>query len=59
MLNNINSRGLSKSIKVKVLHKSDVKPESLIVRVGTKEVSNVINLLNNIKKIAASNNSQR
>ena len=59
MLNNINSRGLSKSIKVEVLHKSDVKPESLIVRVGTKEVSNVINLLNNIKKIAANNNSQR
>ena len=59
MLNNINSRGLSKSIKVEVLHKSDVKPESLIVRVGTKEVSNVINLLNNIKKIAAKNNSQR
>ena len=59
MLNNINSRGLSKSIKVEVLHKSDVKPESLIVRVGTKDVSNVINLLNNIKKIAANNNSQR
>ena len=69
MLNNINSRGLSKSKKVEVLNCpgstqqaatlsekiNDVlnqKPESLIVHVGTNDLTNEINLLNNIKKLS-------
>ena len=66
MLNNINNRGLSKSKKVEVLNfpgatSKDIigkiedvlnqKPESLIVHVGTNDLTNEINLLNNIKKI--------
>ena len=66
MLNNINSHGLSKSKKVEVLNfpgetSSDIvekieevldqKPESLIFHVGTKDLTNEINLLNNVKKI--------
>ena len=66
MLNNINSRGLSKSKEVDVLNfpgatSSDVltkiddvlnkKPASLIVHVGTNDPTNDINLLSKVKKI--------
>ena len=66
MLNNINRSGLSKSKKVDVLNIpgatsgdavdkiDDVlegKPELLIVCVGTNDLTNNINLLNNAKKI--------
>ena len=66
MLNNINSWGLSKSKKVEVLNFTgatsndivgkiddvlDQNPESLIVHVGTNDLTNEINLLNNITKI--------
>ena len=66
MLNNINSRGLLKSKKVEVLNfsgatsvdivdKMDVilgdKPKSIIVHVGTNDLTNDVNLLNNVKKI--------
>ena len=66
MLNNINSRGLSKSKEVDVLNFSgatsadivskidDVlnkKPASLIVHVGTNDLTNDVNLLTNAKKI--------
>ena len=66
MLNNINSRGLSKSKKVEVLNFAgatsnaivgkidDVwnqNPESLIVHVGNNDLTNEINLLNNTTKI--------
>ena len=66
MLNNINSWGLSKSKKVEVLNltgatSNDIvgkiddvlnqNPESLIVHVGTNDLTNEINLLNNITKI--------
>ena len=66
MLNNINSRGLSKSKKVEVLNFSgatsvdivdkmdvilDDKPKSIIVHVGTNDLTNDVNLLNNVKKI--------
>ena len=66
MLNNINRSGLSKSEKVDVLNIpgaisgdavdkiDDVlegKPELLIVCVGTNDLTNNINLLNNAKKI--------
>ena len=63
MLNNINSRGLSKSKKVQVLNFSgatsvtivdkmddilDDKSNSIIVHVGTNDLTNNVNLLNNI-----------
>ena len=66
MLNNVNSRGISKSKKVEVLNfpgatSNDIlrkiddvlnrKPESLIVHAGTNDLTNEINLLNNVKKI--------
>ena len=66
MLNNINSRVLSKSEKVEVLKFpgatsraivgkiDDVlnqKPESLIVHVGTNNLTNEISFLKNIKKL--------
>ena len=66
MLNNIKSRGLCKSKKVDVLNFSgatsediftkiddvlDEKPASLIVHVGTNDLTNKINLLSNAKKI--------
>ena len=66
MLNNINVRGLSKSKKVDVLNfpgatSSDIvneldevlkaKPESLIIHIGTNDLTNNINLLTNVKKI--------
>ena len=66
MLNNINARGLSKSKKVDVLNflgatSSDIvneidevlkgKPESLIIHIGTNDLTNNINLLTNVKKI--------
>ena len=66
MLNNINSRGLSKSKKVEVLNFAGVtsndivgkiddvlnqNPESLIVHVGNNDLTNEINLLNNTTKI--------
>ena len=65
-LNNINSRGLSKSKKVEVLNFSgatsvdivdkmdvilDHKPKSIIVHVDTNDLTNDVNLLNNVKKI--------
>ena len=71
MLNNINSRGLSKSKEVDVLNfpgatSSDVltkiddvlnkKPASLIVHVGTNDLTNDINLLSNVKKIVNKTN---
>ena len=71
MLNNINSCGLSKSKEVDVLHfpgatSSDVltkiddvlnkKPVSLIVHVGTNDLTNDINLLSNVKKIVNKTN---
>ena len=66
MLNNINGKGLSKSKKVDILNipgaiSGDIvdkidgvlegKPESLIVHVGTNDLTNNVNLLNNIKSI--------
>ena len=66
MLNNINSRGLSKSKKVEVLNFSgatsvdivdkmdvilDDKPKSIIVHVRTNDLTNDVNLLNNVKKV--------
>lgn len=69
MLNNINSRGLSKSTKVEVLHYQeatssnmvdkigdalDGKPELLIVHLGTNDLTNDINILN-IEKSCHSN----
>ena len=66
LLNNINGRGLSKSKKVDVLNISGAtsddivdkiddakegKPESLIVPVGTNDLPNNVNLLNNVKII--------
>ena len=71
MLNNIDSRGLSKSKEVDVLNfpgatSSDVltkiddvlnkKPASLIVHVGTNDLTNDINLLSNVKKIVNKTN---
>ena len=71
MLNNINSCGLSKSKKVDVSNfpgatSSDVlmkiddvlnkKPASLIVHVGTNDLTNDINLLSNVKKIVNKTN---
>ena len=66
MLNNVNSRGLSKSKKVEALNfpgatSTDIvnkmddiledKPQSLIVHLGTNALTNDVNLLNNVKKI--------
>ena len=66
-LNNVNSRRLSKSKKVEVLNfpgatSNDIlgkiddvlnrKPESLIVHAGTNDLTNEINLLNNVKKLS-------
>ena len=71
MLNNINSRGLSKSKKVDVSNfpgatSSDVlmkiddvlnkKPASLIVHVGTNDLTSDMNLLSNVKKIVNKTN---
>ena len=68
MLNNIKGRGLSKSQKVEVLNfpgatSSDIvekiddilenRPKSLIVHVGTNDLTNDVNLLNNVKKIVS------
>ena len=65
LLNNINSRGLSKSKELDVLNFPGVtsaevstkiddvlnkKPASLIVHVGTNDLTNDINLLSNVKK---------
>ena len=74
MLNNININwGLSKSKNVEVLtfpgttssdilgkidNVLDQKPESLIVQVGTNDLKNEINLLNNIKKICHQNKAK-
>ena len=64
MLNNINGKGVSKSKKVDVLNipgatSGDIvdkiddalegKPESLIVHVGTNDLTNNVNLLSNVK----------
>ena len=63
MLNNINNCGLSKSSVVKVknllgatskdiLHESKAqsneKPDSLIIHVGTNDLTNGVDLLNNV-----------
>ena len=73
MLNNIKNCGASKSEKIKVLNFpgatsneivrqiDDIlnqKPESLIVHVGTNDLTNEINLLNNIKKNCHQNNTK-
>ena len=73
MLNNINSCGLSKSKKVEVLNFSgatsvdivdkmdvilDDKPKSIIVHVGTNDLTNDVNLLNNVKKIVNKTNKK-
>ena len=66
MLNIINARGLSKSKKVDILNfpgatSSDIvneidevlkgKPESLIIQIGTNDLTNNTNLLVNVKKV--------
>ena len=66
ILNNIDSRALSKSKMVEVLNfpgatSRDIvgkiddvfnrKPESLVIHVGTDDLTNEIHLLNNTKKI--------
>ena len=52
MLNNINAKGLSKSKKFdKIDDVLEGKPESLIVHVGTNDLTNNVNLLSNVKKI--------
>ena len=66
MLNNINDKGLPKSKNVDILNipgatSGDIadkiddvlegKPESLIVHVGTNDLTNNVNLLNNVKKL--------
>ena len=66
MLNNITGKGLSKSTNVDDLNipgatSGDIvdkiddvlegKPESLIVHIGTNDLTNNVNLLNNVKKI--------
>ena len=71
MLNNINSRGLSKSKEVDVLSfsgatSSDIlrkiddllnkQPASQIVHVGTNNLTNYINLLSNVKKTVGNAN---
>ena len=71
MLNNINSRGLSKLKDVDVLNFSGVtnsdvlrkiydllnkKPASVIVHVGTNKLTNYINLLSNVRKIVDKTN---
>ena len=66
MLNNVNSHGLSKSKNVDVINfpgatSTDIvenidkilekqQPKSLIVHVGTNDLTNDVNLLNNVKK---------
>ena len=71
MLNNINGRGLSKTKKVGVLKFPgatsadivtkiddvlDEKPESIIIHVGTNDLTNDINFLSNAKKIVNKTN---
>ena len=57
MLNNINGKGLnipgatSGDIVDKIDDVLEGKPESLIVDVGTNDLTNNVNLLNNFKKI--------
>ena len=63
MLNGINEQRLSHKHRVKVFNKpgatserileeiDDVKPEHLVIHVGTNDLTNGINLLNNAKKI--------
>ena len=66
MLNNISEKGLSKTHKVRVINfprgtsekisdqVDDLikgKPDDLIVHVGTNDIANDVNLLNNVKKI--------
>ena len=66
MLNNLNSRGLSKSKNVEVINfpratSTDIvknidkildnqQPKSLIVPVGTNDLTSDVNLLNDVKK---------
>ena len=71
MLNNINNRGLSKTKKVNVLNITgatstsiltkiddvlDKKPESIIIHVGTNDLTNDVHLLSNVKKIVSKTN---
>ena len=66
MLNNISEKSLSKTHKVRVInfpggtsekmtdHLDDLikgKPDDLIVHVGTNDIANNVNLLNNVRKI--------
>ena len=70
MLNNINSRGLSKSkdmlnfpgatssdVLMKIDDVLNKKPASLIVHVGTNDRTKDINLLSNVKKIVNKTNA--
>ena len=65
MLNNISEKGLSKTHKVRVINflggtsekitdqLDDLikgKPDDLIVHVGTNDIANNVNLLNNVKR---------
>ena len=71
MLNNINNCGLSKTKKVNVLNITgatstsiltkiddvlDKKPESIIIHVGTNDLTNDVHLLSNVKKIVSKTN---
>ena len=66
MSNNISEKGLSKTHKVRVINflggtsekitdqLDDLikgKPDDLIVHVGTNDIANYVNLLNNVKKV--------
>ena len=66
MLNNLSEKGLSKTHKVRVINfpggtsekitdqLGDLikgNPDALVVHVGTNDISNNVNLLNNVKKI--------
>ena len=69
MLNNVNSRGQSKSKNVAVINfpgatstnnvenideiLENQQPKSLIVQIGTNDLTNDVNLLNNVKKIVS------
>ena len=74
MLNNVNSRGLSKSKNVEVINfpgatSTDIvenideilenqQPKSLIAHVGTNDLTNDVNLLHNVKKNSKQNEKE-
>ena len=66
MLDNISEKGITKTLKLRVINFSGGtcekiadqledfikgKPDNLIVHVGTNDIANNVNLLNNVKKI--------